>query len=104
MQLWVEKLLTEYNQGKNQLTKYRDSLDLEDKVQLEESLIVEGMISDMQYSIEWLRRGRRPGDMHGADRKDVYRRRVRQRELPGTALYKRQGRQEVPPHRYPNQW
>jgi RNA polymerase sigma factor (sigma-70 family) len=74
MQLWVEKLLGEYNQGRNQLLKYRDRLDLGDKLQLEESLIVDGMISDMNYSIDWLRRGRRPGDMHGADRKDAYRR------------------------------
>ncbi|NHN33527.1 sigma factor-like helix-turn-helix DNA-binding protein [Paenibacillus agricola] len=72
MKLWVEELLAEYNQGKNQLLKYRDRLDPEDKLQKEESLIVDSMISDMNYSIEWLRRGRRPGSMRGVDRKDAY--------------------------------
>lgn len=72
MQLWVEKLLSEYNTGKNQLVKYRNSLDPQDKEQFEESLIVEGMISDMQFSIEWMQRGRRPGSRRGIDRKDAY--------------------------------
>src|SRR5690606_16367391 len=38
------------------------------------------MISDMQFALTWMRRGRRPGNLRGAERTDVY----RQRELIGT--------------------
>jgi RNA polymerase sigma factor (sigma-70 family) len=74
---WVEKLIKEYAGETKHLEKYRSSLDTRDSLAAEEAETVSGMISDMRYALEWMRRGRRPGNRRGADIKDVY----RQREL-----------------------
>lgn len=34
------------------------------------------MISDLEYTIEWLQNGRQPGARRGADRRDVYKRTI----------------------------
>ncbi|WP_217597158.1 sigma-70 family RNA polymerase sigma factor [Cohnella sp. GbtcB17] len=79
MQTWVEERIKEYNEGRRMLEKYRASL-LEPKHQTdkqrEELTIINGMISDLQYSVEWMRSGRRPGGRRGVDAKDAYKRSV----------------------------
>lgn len=79
MRTWVEALIEEYGDGKRKLEKYRKTLDQQDpdkkdtKIQ-DEAVIVDGMISDMRYAIEWMRRGKRPGNRRGIEATDAYKR------------------------------
>ncbi|MFD2330654.1 sigma factor-like helix-turn-helix DNA-binding protein [Cohnella sp. GCM10020058] len=79
MTTWVEERIKEYNEGRRMLEKYRASL-LHPKHQTdrqrEELTIIDGMISDMRYAVEWMRSGRRPGGRRGVDAKDAYKRSV----------------------------
>jgi len=50
-------------------------LDRTDLYEAEDAKTVSGMLSDMRYSLDWMRRGRRPGSRRGAERRDIYRRR-----------------------------
>lgn len=74
--MWIDRLIKEYTAGKEELEKYRDNLDSRDPLQEEEQEIVESMISDMNFSLEWMKRGRRPGNRRGVDRRSVYQRTV----------------------------
>lgn len=71
--IWVDRLKREYSKGKSQLIAYRKTLDSKDLQQAEESKIVSGMISDMQYALEWMGVGKRPETRRGAERTDAYR-------------------------------
>lgn len=71
---WVEKLVTEYGDSKLKLEGYRDKLDPKNPLQQEELTTVDGMISDMNYALEWLRSGRRPWSRRGVENRDAYRR------------------------------
>lgn len=72
---WIEKLIDEYSTGVRDLDRYRRSLDRTDPDQDDEARTISGMLSDMRYALDWMRRGRRPGSRKGADRRDIYRRR-----------------------------
>jgi positive control factor len=74
MENWVEKLINEYTIGKKELEKYRDQLDTDDPLDQEERKIISSMISDMEYALEWLKLGRRPGNRRGIERRSVYQR------------------------------
>lgn len=79
MQTWVDKLIDEYTLGKKELEKYKATLDIydidKDDVQKRKDFtLVNGMISDMNFSLEWMKKGRRPGNRRGADRQSVYQR------------------------------
>jgi positive control factor len=74
MENWVEKLINEYTIGKKELEKYRDQLDTDDSLDQEERKIISSMISDMEYALEWLKKGRRPGNRRGIERRSVYQR------------------------------
>lgn len=74
MTMWVDELVWQYSDGKKKLEAYHASLDREDPVAKEEVPIVGGMISDMQYALEWMQRGRRPGSRRGIDKRSVYQR------------------------------
>ena len=71
----IAELIVQYSDGIRDLDRYRRSLDRTDIYQAEESRTIAGMLSDMRYSLEWMRRGRRPGSRKGAERRDIYRRR-----------------------------
>lgn len=78
---WVKKLLKEYAEGKKALEAYRMKLIPEDAAQLTEAaanelIIVNSMISDMQFAIDWMRKSRNPGSRRGADRRAAYQRTV----------------------------
>jgi len=78
---WVKARKKEYAEGVRNLMKYRDSLtrlDLREQTpeELQEISIVEGMISDMNYAIEWMRTGRQPHTRRGVDIKDAYKRSI----------------------------
>lgn len=75
MKTWVDELIDQYTSGVRGLEAYRDSLDRSDIYEADESKTVSGMLSDMRYALDWMRRGRRPGSRRGAERRDIYRRR-----------------------------
>jgi RNA polymerase sigma-70 factor (ECF subfamily) len=72
---WVEKLIRQYSAGVRDLEQYRRSFDRSNPDEADESRTVAGMLSDMRYALDWMRRGRRPGSRKGAERRDIYRRR-----------------------------
>ena len=72
---WVDKLIIEYEDGRKGLNDMKEQLgdselDKLDKTQLN------GMINDMSYSIEWMKKGRRPGNLRGIDKRSAYQRRI----------------------------
>jgi RNA polymerase sigma-70 factor (ECF subfamily) len=71
----ITELITQYSAGIRHLDRYRRSLDRADPNQDDEARTVSGMLSDMRYALDWMRRGRRPGSRKGAERRDIYRRR-----------------------------
>jgi RNA polymerase sigma-70 factor (ECF subfamily) len=75
LKTWVDELIDQYISGVRGLKAYRDSLDRSDIYEADESKTVSGMLSDMRYALDWMRRGRRPGSRKGAERRDIYRRR-----------------------------
>ncbi|GAE32430.1 sigma-70 family RNA polymerase sigma factor [Halalkalibacter hemicellulosilyticus] len=84
MSTWVEKMIEEYSEAEKNLKGYRESLNKEESEPVEgwteleeefdEKSVVGGMVSDLSYSLQWLKRGRRPGNRRGADRRSVYQR------------------------------
>lgn len=76
MESWVERLIKEYGITKRDLERYRKTLDRSNLVDQEEHKIIGGMISDLQFALEWMKRGRRPGNRRGAERRSVYQRTV----------------------------
>ncbi|MGM0806505.1 MAG: sigma-70 family RNA polymerase sigma factor [Bacillota bacterium] len=76
MKTWVEDIKEEYNLSKKVLEEYREKLDLDNPKDKEDDIIVGEMVSDMKYALEWLNRGRRPGNRRGADKRSVYQRRA----------------------------
>lgn len=70
---WVDKLITEYADGKGRLIEYKKTLDMSNDVDREEAKVVGQMIADMSFAVDWMRRGRRPGSRRGTDKSDAYR-------------------------------
>src|SRR5690606_22020177 len=69
---WIDRLIEEYSVGKRELEQYRETLDkYEDEIEYD---AVTGMISDMKFALEWMRRGRRPGNRRGVEKRNVYHR------------------------------
>jgi len=71
----IAALIAEYTAGIRELNRCKKRLDRNDPKQLAEIRTVSGMLADMRYALEWMRRGRRPGSRRGAERHDIYRRR-----------------------------
>ena len=71
----IAELIEQYSAGARKLRQYHQRLDRSDPDQADESRTVAGMLSDMRYSLDWMRRGRRPGSRKGAEKRDIYRRR-----------------------------
>ncbi|MFC0271113.1 sigma-70 family RNA polymerase sigma factor [Metabacillus herbersteinensis] len=71
----MRKLIYEYKQSLRLARRMKRNIEKIDNQteqdQLDNSLI-NSMISDLEFSIEWLETGRRPGAMRGADKVDVY--------------------------------
>ncbi len=82
----IQKLIMEYAKGAKDLEKYRGTLDLRIPLDAEEDVIISGMLSDMRYALEWMRKGKRPGNRRGADITDVYRQRELYTELQPMSL------------------
>lgn len=73
---WADKLLAEYEDGRKGLKSMKDSLNLDDLADQEDKKQINSMINDMSFSIEWLKKGRRPGNLRGIDRRSAYQRRA----------------------------
>ncbi|GGB41603.1 hypothetical protein GCM10011409_18900 [Lentibacillus populi] len=72
---WADRLLNEYEQGRKTLYNMKcnlgdSELDKQDKSQ------INSMINDMSFSIDWMKLGRRPGNMRGIDKRSAYQRRM----------------------------
>lgn len=78
---WVDKLIKQYSSEAYKLHKYRETLDKSDPMSVDEAETVSGMITDLRYAIDWMKRGRRPGNRKGAELSDVYRQRELMREI-----------------------
>ncbi|SDO79750.1 sigma factor-like helix-turn-helix DNA-binding protein [Halobacillus aidingensis] len=72
------ELLYEYKQTLRQTKKLRDQLNESKQTPKDEEDLDQynHMISDLQYIIEWIERGRQPYSRRGIDRREVYRRLV----------------------------
>jgi RNA polymerase sigma factor (sigma-70 family) len=74
---WVEQITKEINKDKKGLQAYRDKLDsirdpsIDDQNDAE---MVEEIIGDMNFALNWMRTGRRPGSRRGVESKGVYKR------------------------------
>ncbi len=76
MDLWADRLIDEYEVGRKGLTAMKSELDpeiLEDKQDRKQ---INSMINEMSESIEWMRVGRRPGNLRGIDKRSAYQRRA----------------------------
>lgn len=71
----ITELIVQYSDGIRHLDSYRRSLNRHNPDEADEARTVSGMLSDMRYALDWMRRGRRPGSRKGAERHDIYRRR-----------------------------
>ena len=76
MSNWVYKLIKEYSIGKKELEEYREQLDKDNPCCQKDYEIIGSMISDMQYAIDWMRRGSKPDFRRGIERRSVYQRTV----------------------------
>ena len=70
---WATRLIREYSEGYNQLLDYRRTLDHSNDSHNMEHKLVGGMLSDMQYAIDWMRQGRRPVTKRTGHSSDAYR-------------------------------
>ena len=71
----ITELIEQYTAGIRHLDRYRRSIDRSNLDGQDEARTVSSMLNDMRYSLDWMRRGRRPGSRKGAERRDIYRRR-----------------------------
>ncbi|WP_445430043.1 sigma-70 family RNA polymerase sigma factor [Bacillus atrophaeus] len=77
----MQDLIIEYKSALKEAKKmYRQFSAVSDSLltaeQKSDKKIIAGMISDIEYTIEWLQNGRQPGARRGADRRDVYKRTI----------------------------
>lgn len=71
--MWVDQLISEYEQGRKELYSMKAQLGESELDQMDKSKI-NSMIGDMSYSIEWMKLGRRPGNLRGIDQRAIYQR------------------------------
>ncbi|WP_313429639.1 sigma-70 family RNA polymerase sigma factor [Siminovitchia terrae] len=69
---WADKLIQEYSDGKRQLLKASKNLDKRNPVEREYKTMINSMVEDMDFAIEWLETGRQPGTYRGVDKRSVY--------------------------------
>lgn len=74
--MWADKLIGEYEVGRKGLTTMKSELNPEIVEDKQDRKQINSMINDMSYSIEWMKKGRRPGNLRGIDRRSAYQRQV----------------------------
>lgn len=76
LEIWADKLLEEYEVGRRDLGRMKGRLNPEILEDQEDTKQINSMINDMSFSIEWLKKGRRPGNLRGIDKRSAYQRRA----------------------------
>lgn len=74
--MWADKLIGEYEVGRKGLTTMKNELNTEIVEDKQDRKQINSMINDMSHSIEWMKKGRRPGNLRGIDRRSAYQRQV----------------------------
>jgi len=64
----MKELIEEYRQA------LKDIRSLQQSASLEDNKLLGGMASDLQYALEWMQTGRRPGNKRGIERRAAYQR------------------------------
>ena len=64
--LVMQELIKEYQATLKLIRESKSPTKKEDQV------IISGMISDLEYAIEWMKKGRRPGLKRGIERRAAY--------------------------------
>ncbi|WP_196493802.1 sigma factor-like helix-turn-helix DNA-binding protein [Ornithinibacillus caprae] len=72
---WADKLINEYEQGRRGLSSMKNELG-ESEIDRQDKSKINSMIGEMTEAIEWMKIGRRPGNMRGIDKRSAYQRRA----------------------------
>ena len=72
---WVDKLVPEYIEGRQDMKKRADQVDRANPIEMNDLKQFNSMIDSMTYSLEWMTTGRQPNTYRGVDEKAVYQRR-----------------------------
>jgi positive control factor len=75
MNNWVDKLINEYEEGRKELRRMKNKLGNSELDRLDKTQI-NSMINDMTYAIDWMKIGKRPGNLRGIEKRSAYQRRV----------------------------
>ena len=73
--MWVDRMIIEYEDGRKDLQRIKNNLG-DSEVDKMDRAQVNGMINDMSFAIDWMKTGRRPGNLRGIDKRSVYQRRI----------------------------
>lgn len=73
--MWADNLIAEYEDGRRDLGLMRNELG-DTELDLADKTLISGMVSDMTYSINWLKIGREPGTFQGIDKRAAYQRQM----------------------------
>lgn len=73
---WVDNLLAEYEHGKKALEDMKKKLDPEVEMEQKDIKVIDEMIKDMSYAMNWMHIGREPDSYGGVDKRSAYQRRV----------------------------
>lgn len=69
----IEELIKQYSSEAHNLEKMRKKLlNGKTPIEQEEAETISEMLSDLRFSMEWMRVGRRPGQRRGIDKKNIY--------------------------------
>lgn len=74
METWIEKLIQEYEIGKKDLERIRKRIDKSTAEGEKDFQLISSMIQDMNFALEWMRKGRRPGNRRGIEKRNIYQR------------------------------
>ncbi|WP_338749816.1 sigma-70 family RNA polymerase sigma factor [Bacillus sp. FJAT-52991] len=71
----MRTLIFEYKQSLRELKKMKAAIEAEEELSeldQQDKSMINSMISDVEFAIQWMVSGRNPDAMRGADRSDVY--------------------------------
>lgn len=72
---WVDKMVPEYIEGRQEMKKRANQVDRSNPIEMNDLKQFNSMIDSMTYSLEWMTNGRQPNTYRGGDEKAVYQRR-----------------------------
>ncbi|QNK86443.1 sigma-70 family RNA polymerase sigma factor [Sporosarcina sp. resist] len=72
---WVDKMVPEYIEGRQDMKRRADQVDRSNPIEMNDLKQFNSMIDSMTYSLEWMTTGRQPNTYRGVDEKAVYQRR-----------------------------